>query len=68
MICTLLGKVKQYHITLNPDTRTFEVEQQWSTDTKAVMKVNAMTFSDKWIHISGLGKEGKGIIEVWDRS
>lgn len=36
-------------------------------NTKMVSKVNAMVVNERWIIIGGLCKEGKGVIEVWDR-
>jgi hypothetical protein len=67
IICTLLGKVTQYHVAQEEARRASPPEQEWSMNTKTVSKVNAMVVNERWIIIGGLCKEGKGVIEVWNR-
>jgi hypothetical protein len=68
VICTLSGKIRQYHISREKVKSTLELEETRSIDTMEVVKVNAMIVNDNWITIGGLGKKGEGVIEAWNRN
>lgn len=63
---TLLGTVTQYQITRTEANGTLELTATWSQDTKALAKVNAIAVSENRIAIGGIGKNAKGVVEVWE--
>jgi hypothetical protein len=65
--CTLLGKMTRYHLYREAGCDP-KPEQIWSADAESVAKVNALIVSDSWIAIGGIGKEGRGVIEIWSEN
>ena len=72
MTCTLLGEVKQFAVVHNGPANESgpgsEVNEEWSSRTQKVAKVNAMSITGDRMAIGGLTGEGKGVVEVWDVS
>ncbi|KAH8106795.1 WD40 repeat-like protein [Cristinia sonorae] len=62
--CTLLGKLAKHTISYSEEGKV-ELQQSWSSETKIVEKVNAMTANSKWLVLAGLSKDAKGVAEVW---
>lgn len=62
---TLLGQVAQHNII---GTTELSLEYEWSLQTKAVAKANALAVSRDKIVIGGLTSEGRGVTEVWLRT
>jgi len=65
---TLLGKTTQCRIDRDEDERHLNLENMWTKETEKVQKVNALVANDRRINIGGLGKGGKGVIEIWNRN
>jgi hypothetical protein len=63
IFCTLLGKTAHCRISL--DDR--DLKYLWTKDTEIVAKVNALIVDERRVIIGGLGKENKGVIEIWNR-
>ncbi|KAK7467336.1 hypothetical protein VKT23_004393 [Stygiomarasmius scandens] len=65
-VSTLLGTLVQYR--LGRDAKgAGEVTELWRTETQTLAKVNALVVNDTKIVLGGFGKDGKGIIEIWEK-
>ncbi len=63
---TLLGTVMQWRIS--PEVAgEGAVEELWKKEALGLEKVNALIANDTKVVIGGFAKDGKGIIEVWDK-
>lgn len=40
----------------------------WTGEAQAIEKINALIIDDKRIFLGGLSKDGKGVIEIWDKT
>jgi len=63
--CTLLGTVSHHQLSRNAADDSLELTTTWTQDTQSLAKVNAMTVVEHRIVIGGIGKNKKGVIEVW---
>jgi len=61
---TLLGTIIQWRINSEADNI---VEELWRKEAPGLEKVNALVTNDTKIVIGGFAKDGKGIIEIWDK-
>ncbi|KAJ3850747.1 WD40-repeat-containing domain protein [Lentinula lateritia] len=64
---TLLGSIAQWRINGETSDRDKNIEELWRKKGIALEKVNALVTNDTKIAIGGFSKDGKGIIEIWDR-
>ncbi|KAF5373731.1 hypothetical protein D9758_000724 [Tetrapyrgos nigripes] len=65
-ISTLLGTLARFR--LERDIKgDVEVTEVWRSEVKTVQKVNALVVNDTKIVIGGFGKDGKGVIEIWEK-
>lgn len=66
-VSTMLGVVTQYEVLSDPKQDSVDIDKVWQKKTQGVEKVNALIVDEKRIIVGGLSKEGKGIIEIWQR-
>ena len=70
--CTLLGEVKQFEIVHDAPASEggadFDLQENWSSRTQKLAKVNAMSITGDRMAIGGLTGDGKGVDEIWDVS
>ncbi|KAF8831115.1 hypothetical protein HHX47_DHR1000080 [Lentinula edodes] len=64
---TLLGSIAQWRINSETSDRDKNIKELWRKKGIALEKVNALVTNDTKIVIGGFSKDGKGIIEIWDR-
>lgn len=66
---TLMGTMMQFKLEREEDNDGAEVVKIWENTTKTVEKVNALVMDSNSgrIIVGGLSKEGKGVLEIWDR-
>jgi len=63
--CTLLGTVTHHRLSRTDVDETLELTANWTQETKALAKVNAISVTTNRIAIGGIGKNEKGVVEVW---
>ena len=63
--CTLLGTVTHHQLSRTDVDETLELTATWTQETKALAKVNAISVTTNRIAIGGIGKNEKGVVEVW---
>jgi len=61
---TLMGSIIQWEVNHESDAILKEV---WRKEALGLEKVNALVSNEKKIVIAGFAKDGKGIIEIWDK-
>jgi hypothetical protein len=61
----LLGTVTHHQLTRTDVNEGLELTATWTKDTQALAKVNAISVTANRVAIGGIGKNGKGIVEVW---
>ncbi|KAF9479303.1 WD40 repeat-like protein [Pholiota conissans] len=64
-ISTLMGVITNYQINYDEEAGSVVLQQLWQHESTGVEKVNALLADDKRIIIGGIGKKGRGIIEIW---
>lgn len=64
---TLLGSIIQWNIKSEINGQDNIVEELWRKETLELEKVNALVTNDTKIVIGGFAKDGKGIVEIWDK-
>jgi hypothetical protein len=62
--CTLLGIVSMYRLSRDP----LQLQLLYSKGTEGIEKVNALAVDGQWLAIGGFGKDGKGVVELWNRN
>lgn len=64
-----MGTMMQFKLEREEDNDGAEVVKIWENTTKTVEKVNALVMDSNSgrIIVGGLSKEGKGVLEIWDR-
>ena len=62
--CSLLGAVSQYTISRDAEGK-LQATKGWGAVAKSLEKVNAMTADEARVVLGGFGKDGKGIVELW---
>ncbi|THU85646.1 WD40 repeat-like protein [Dendrothele bispora CBS 962.96] len=65
-VSTLLGTLAQFCLERN-DKGAGEAKELWRAEAKITEKVNALVVNDTKIVIGGFDKDGKGIIEIWEK-
>ena len=64
MTCTLLGILAEYNLSRDADGK-LQAEQSWGASTQGLEKVNAIAANQTHVAVAGFGKDGKGVIEIW---
>jgi len=64
---TLLGSIIQWKIKSELNGQDNIVEELWRKEALELEKVNALVTNDTKIVIGGFSKDGKGIVEIWDK-
>jgi len=65
--CTLLGKLAIHTVSYDSEGAV-QLNVAWSSQTQGIEKVNAIAVNTRWLVVAGLGKDGKGVVEVWELS
>ncbi|KAI0062311.1 WD40 repeat-like protein [Artomyces pyxidatus] len=71
LACTLLGTITRYTVATAADESTqLETKAVSTTEVTSIAKVNGMATSSRSAAVAGFGKDGKGVVEVyqWDTS
>jgi len=63
--CTLLGTVTHHQLSRTGADEALELTATWTQETKGLAKVNAISVTENRIAIGGIGKNEKGVVEVW---
>jgi len=66
-VSTLLGMITQYQIARNDKAESVDLVKIWQRETQTIDKVNALITDDRRIIVGGLAKDGKGVVEVWNK-
>ncbi|TFK30269.1 WD40 repeat-like protein [Coprinopsis marcescibilis] len=64
---TLLGLITQWEIVYQEEERRILLKMLWQGETKNLEKVNKLIADQNRIIVGGLTKDGKGLIEVWQK-
>ena len=67
VISTLLGTIKCFQLVRGNGNGLPQIQQVWEKECENVEKVNALVVFGTRIVIGGFGKDGKGIIAIWDQ-
>ena len=63
--CSLLGVVAEYVLSRDAED-ALQATRRWETSANTLEKVNAMAARETCVAVGGFGKDGKGVVEVWD--
>lgn len=63
--CTLLGTVTHHQLSRTGVEKALELTATWTQETTALAKVNTISVTTNRIAIGGIGKNEKGVVEVW---
>jgi hypothetical protein len=63
--CTLLGTVAHHNLSRTGTDKAPKLTTVWTKDTQALAKVNTIAVIGDRIAIGGIGKNEKGVVEVW---
>ncbi|KAM5532069.1 hypothetical protein V8D89_012224 [Ganoderma adspersum] len=66
LTCSLLGVLAEYSISRDSDGKLVATKG-WSTSTRSLEKVNAMIADHCRVVVGGFAKDGKGVVEIWQR-
>ena len=65
MTCSLLGSLAEYEVSRDSEDG-LQGEKRWEASTTVLEKVNAMCTNGSFVAVGGFGKDGKGVVEIWD--
>ena len=58
--------MSEYTISRNAEDK-LQATKGWSAVTQSLEKVNAMAADESRVVLGGFGKDGKGVLEIWQR-